>query len=129
MSVDYSFLIGYPTDSQIINLNDDGQLIGTVNRWIRQDLRPDEPKRLDIENRNIFVKDERSNRLSVDPDGLSGSPVFSIVHDVAGDRHLRFDGIVTHARSDRFAVYPSVHIRDLMELIVSDRAAVPNLLE
>lgn len=121
VTVDYSFLIGFPTDSRIIDLDDEGQLRGVVNRWIRQDLRSDGPKPLDVENRDMFVKDERSTRLSVEPDGLSGSPVFSIVRDAASDRHLRFDGIVTDARKDRFAVYPSVHVRTLMDQILTDR--------
>ncbi|MGU3358914.1 hypothetical protein ACLBWX_01130 [Methylobacterium sp. M6A4_1b] len=122
VAVDYSFLIGYPTDSQIINLNNDGQLVSIVNRWIRQDLRPDDLKLLDVDNRNMFVKDERSTRSSIEPDGLSGSPVFSIVRDTDSNRHLRFDGILTDARNDRFAVYPSVHIRDLMDQIIDDEA-------
>jgi hypothetical protein len=118
VKVDYSFLIGYPTDSQIINLNDEGQLVGVINRWIRQDLQPDEPKLMDVENRSMFVKHERSNRMSIEPDGLSGSAVFSIVHDGASNRHLRFDGLVTDARGDRFAVYPSAHIRNFLDQIV-----------
>lgn len=121
--VDYSFLIGYPTASFNADMNDEGEYQRFVNRWIRQDLQPDRPRLMDVENRDMFIKHDRSTRLSIEPDGLSGSPVFSIVHDAASNRHLRFDGVVTDARGDRFAVYPSVHIRNFMDQVVEDMAA------
>ncbi|MBX5303163.1 hypothetical protein HJB93_28690 [Rhizobium sp. NLR12b] len=120
LAADYSFLIGYPTASFDAEMNDEGAYQRFVNRWIRQDLQPDAPKLMDVENRSMFVKHAGSTRLSVEPDGLSGSPVFSIVRDAASDRHLRFDGIVTDALGDRFAVYPSVHIRHFLDTIVAD---------
>lgn len=120
LTVDYSFLIGYPAGSFDADTDDDGKYQRFVNKWIRQDLQPDVPRLMDVENRNMFIKHGRSTRLSVEPDGLSGSPVFSIVRDTTSDRHLRFDGIVTDARGDRFAVYPSAHIRDFMDRIVED---------
>lgn len=73
---------------------------------------------MDVEHRTVFVKHERSTRKSVEPDGLSGSPVFSVIKDRSSNRYLRFDGIVTHANGDRFAVYPSVYIRDMLDHIV-----------
>jgi len=120
ITADYSFLIGYPSSSAIIELDGDdhSKLSNFTMRWIRQDLEEDEPRPLDVEHRAIFVKHGRSTRESVEPDGLSGSPVFSIIKDKDNDRHLRFDGIVTHANGDRFAVYPSVYIRDMLEHIV-----------
>lgn len=78
---------------------------------------------MDVENRDIFIKHDGSTRQNIEPDGLSGSPVFSIVCDVSSDRHLRFDGIVTDARGDRFAVYPSVYIRNFMDEIIEGRTA------
>jgi hypothetical protein len=120
LAVDYSFLIGYPTKSFDADINDEGACEHFVNRWIRQDLQPDGPSLMDVENRDMFVKHPQSTRLSINPDGLSGSPVFSIVQDSVSDRHLRFDGIVTDARDDRFAVYPSVYIRHFMDQIVEE---------
>ncbi|TAY88106.1 hypothetical protein [Rhizobium leguminosarum] len=120
LTVDYSFLIGYPTASSDAEINEEGAFQRFVNKWIRQDLQPDAPKLMDVENRSMFVKHVRSTRSSVVPDGLSGSPVFSIVRDAASDRYLRFDGIVTDAHADRFAVYPSVHIRDFLDVIVAE---------
>ncbi|MBY5976998.1 hypothetical protein KUV39_10115 [Phaeobacter italicus] len=120
LTVDYSFLIGYPTESFGADINEEGECQRFVNKWIRQDLEPDGPALMDIDNRDMFVKHSQSTRLSTDPDGLSGSPVFSIVHDAASERHLRFDGIVTDARNDRFAVYPSVHIRRLLDQIIME---------
>lgn len=116
---EYSFLIGYPASSAIIELdeNDYSKLSNFTMRWIRQDLEEDQPRPLDVEHRTIFVKHERSTRKSVEPDGLSGSPVFSIIKDTDNNRHLRFDGIVTDAKHDRFAVYPSVYIRNMLEHI------------
>ena len=124
VTVDYAFLIGYPTSSERWNFNEDdeAELIGVVSGWILQDLQADEPGLLDTEHRNMFFQHERSNKLEVVPDGLSGSPVFSIVHDAPLNRYLRFDGIVTNARGSRFAVYPSIHIRDFLDLIVADAA-------
>lgn len=117
---DYSFLIGYPTNSAIITLNRDdySALAGFTARWVRQDLQAAKPEALDTEHRNIFIKHDRSTRLSIDPDGLSGSPVFSIVKAATSERFIRFEGIITNARGDRFAVYPSVYIRDMLEHIV-----------
>lgn len=120
---DYSFVIGYPAQSVRIelDLHDETKLSEFTLRWIRQDLQSSESAPMDPEHRSIFVKHERSTRLSIDPDGLSGSPVFSIVHDERKDRHLRFDGIVTNAREDRFAVLPSAHIRPMLDGIVDGR--------
>ena len=116
LKVVYSFLIGFPSESVITELDPSDEM--TISeyklRWIRQDLEPDERQPLDPENRNIFIKHHQSSRRSVEPDGLSGSPVFSIVQDSANDCHLRFDGIVTHAKGDRFAVYPSQRIREAL---------------
>lgn len=124
LSTDYSFLVGFPTSSMVIELDPDGELRldKFTPRWIRQDLEQASPEPLDPDNREIFVKHQRSTRLSIDPDGLSGSPVFSIVSDRGKERHLRFDGIVTHARGDRFAVYPSAFIRHILDGIVDDLA-------
>jgi hypothetical protein len=121
---DYSFVIGYPAQSVGIefDLEDETKLAEFTLRWIRQDLQHAETAPMDPENRLIFTKHERSTRLSINPDGLSGSPVFSIVHDRQNDRHLRFDGIVTNAREDRFAVLPSEHIRAMLDgIVVGDR--------
>ena len=119
---DYSFLIGYPTSSAIITLNpeDYSALESFTARWVRQDLQPANPEALDTEHRNIFIKHDRSTRLSIDPDGLSGSPAFSIVKAANSERFIRFEGIVTNARGDRFAVYPSLYIRDMLEHIVKN---------
>ncbi len=121
VATDYSFVIGYPSHSHKIelDLNDQSQLAAFTMRWIRQDLQASDPVSWDPENRVIFVKHEQSTRLSVDPDGLSGSPVFSIVHDGTMDRHLRFEGIVTHGKGDRLAVLASAHIRALLDSIVA----------
>lgn len=123
ISTDYSFLVGFPTRSMVIELDPDGELRleKFAPRWIRQDLEQADPEPLDTEKRDIFVKHHESTRLSIDPDGLSGAPVFSIVCDTRKERHLRFDGIVTNARGDRFAVYPSAFIRQVLDSIVDDR--------
>lgn len=111
VATDYSFVIGYPSSSHVIEVDfeDQAQLSEFTMRWIRQDLQPSENILMDTENRLIFIKHENSTRRSVEPDGLSGSPVFSIVHDRKKERHLRFEGIVTDARDDRFAVLPRTH--------------------
>lgn len=125
VAVDYSFLIGYPSTSNIIELDpeDPTRLSHFTMRWIRQDLEASAPQPLDTEHRAIFVKHKRSTRDSIDPDGLSGSPVFSIVKHRGNERSIRFDGIVTNANGDRFAVYPSVYVRDMLDHMVAQRAA------
>jgi hypothetical protein len=119
---DYSFVIGYPSGSAKIGLDleDQTKLTEFTMRWIRQDLQRSDGAPMDPENRLMFVKHERSTRLSIDPDGLSGSPTFSIVHDSIKERHLRFEGIVTHAKGDRFAVLPSAYIRPVLDAIVDE---------
>lgn len=118
---DYSFVIGYPAESVRIefDLEDETKLAEFTLRWIRQDLQRVDNAPMDPEHRLIFTKHEGSTRLSINPDGLSGSPVFSIVHDRQKDRHLRFDGILTNAREDRFAVLSSEHIRPMLDGIVA----------
>ena len=117
---DYSFVIGYPSGSMRIGLdmNDETRLSEFTARWIRQDLQAADLAPMDTKHRLIFVKHEQSTRLSIDPDGLSGSPVFSIVHDrrggappeIRGHRDQRSRGSVRrlpkclhtpHARRDR----------------------------
>lgn len=119
LTVDYSFLIGYPTSSERWNFsdNDESEFIGIVNGWIQQDLQADQPALMDTEHRSMFIQHEGSNKPEVEPDGLSGSPVFSIVNRVSNHRCLRFDGIVTNARNSRFAVYPSIYIREFLDQI------------
>lgn len=131
LTPEYSFLIGFPTTSTRITLDeaDDPKVLEFTLRWIRQDLEPAAWEPLDPPDRSIFKKHARSTRLSIEPDGLSGSPVFSIVADEDGLRHLRFDGIVTHARGDRFAVYPSATIRDLLDSIVDGNRHKEKALE
>ncbi|MBA8904179.1 hypothetical protein [Phyllobacterium sp. P30BS-XVII] len=118
---DYSFALGYPTKSVNIELNesDESKLSKFTAKWVRLDLLPASPQLMDIENRNIFEKHHASTQISIDPDGLSGAPVFTIVSDSFGQRTLRFDGIITHAKGDRFAIYPSECIRDFLDAIVS----------
>jgi len=123
---DYSFVVGYPTESHIIKLVDDedvgARVLGYVSQWIRQDLQADTEQKLDKENRNIFIKHLNSTRMSINPDGLSGAPVFSIVKDSNNDRHLLFEGLVTDAKDDRFAVYPSQHIKRALDQIADQSA-------
>lgn len=124
ITADYSFLVGYPSRSVRMEFDesDEGKLTEFVLGWVRQDLQVGSPQALDTENRDIFVKHERSTRLSIEPDGLSGAPVFSLVCDSANERHLRFDGIITNANGDRFAVYPSALIRKVLDSIIDASA-------
>lgn len=122
---DYSFVLGYPTESDDLELvNDDevgARVKEYVSKWIRQDLQVDTPKPLDTEHRNMFIKHPDSNRISIDPDGLSGSPVFSIIKK-GNERHLLFEGIVTNAKGDRFAIYPSLYIKQMLDKVIKDRS-------
>lgn len=123
VSADYSFLIGFPTKSLLIDIEDGDvpRISQFTMRWVRQDLQKTSRRLMDTDNRDIFVKHEDSTRMSIEPDGLSGSPVFSLVKGSDQERHLRFDGIVTNANGDRFAVYPSSYIRDLLDHIIGGR--------
>ena len=114
---DYSFLIGFPSQSVVCEPDptDGTKLSEFVLRWVQVDLQPTQRERMDTENREMFTKHPESTKQSVNPDGLSGSPVFSIVHDVGKNRQLQFNGILTNAKSDRFAVYPSSVIRHLLD--------------
>jgi hypothetical protein len=77
LDVEYSFLVGYPTTSVDYQFETDQETLAAVAiKWVRQDLQRAERMLLDPELRDIFIKPEASSRLSIDPDGLSGSPVF-----------------------------------------------------
>jgi len=117
---DYSFLIGYPHYAFTLDLDSRGEEVSEFTaRWIRQDLQEAAPALMDTENRNMFVKHEASTRSDIDPEGLSGGPVFSIVGDDQKNRYLRFDGIITNARDNRFAVYPSTDIRRFLDCVIA----------
>jgi hypothetical protein len=55
-----------------------------------------------------------SDRKSLPPhktrDSTGSSVFFTIVNDHLKDSYLKFEGIVTNERDDRFAVLPSAHI-------------------
>lgn len=113
----YSFLIGYRSEAFDAEIDEEGKCCHFKFRWTHLHIAETTSGLMDTENRIIFKKHPKSAQSSGEPDGLSGSPVFSIVCDAAHCCHLRFDGIVTNAREDRFAVYPSTIIRDVLDKI------------
>jgi hypothetical protein len=57
--------------------------------------------------------------MGLDPDGISGSPVFTVFEDESGERHLLIEGMITDASlSGVLAVYDAEPMRRLLDKIV-----------
>lgn len=88
-------------------------------RWVKLYLQRASNRRpLDPENRIVLEPHTEAPTTLKDPDGLSGAPVFFVWLDEEKQAHLGLAGVLTDARSDRFAVYSAVHIRSALEQCV-----------
>jgi hypothetical protein len=62
--------------------------------------------------------DPRSGDEAIDPDGMSGAPVFFIYLEDRKEAHLGFAGMVTDARIERYMVYDGALIRQVVDAFI-----------
>lgn len=116
------FTIGFPTCARDgdFELDDEGVPVKWMvkARWVKIYLRVDEAKQLDTENRIAMVLDERANQEPIDPDGMSGSPVFFIGKTDDHNAFLGFVGMITDAGNGRYMIYDAAIIRQVLDAYI-----------
>lgn len=123
-SIKAIFAIGYPTAFSDMNLEcDEDQNITAVNtdlRWVKLYLTQDNPALLDTENRRVMIQDPRAEQETIEPDGMSGAPVFFVWLDESSRAHLGFAGMITDARDRRYMIYDGSIIRQIVDRHIDD---------
>lgn len=114
-----SFALGFPTFARDgeVELDEHGMPVkwATEARWVKLYLRADEARPLDVENRLPMVQDERADQETIDPDGMSGAPVFFIGKTEEHDAFLGFAGMITDAVDRRYMVYDAAILKDVLD--------------
>jgi hypothetical protein len=121
-SVQAIFSIGYPTAFGDINTKcDDEGIVTTMSmelRWVKLYLMVSEAAPLDPENRRPMVQDPKADQETIDPDGMSGAPVFFVWLNAASEAQLGFAGMITHARDRRFMIHDGAHLRRVVDAYI-----------
>ena len=121
-SVKAIFSVGYPTAYGDVDVkcDDEGNVTGMDMelRRVKLYLTPDKPAGLDPENRLPMVQDPNADQETIDPDGMSGAPVFFIWLDPSSEAHLGFAGMITHACGRRYMIYAGAHLRRLVDCYI-----------
>jgi len=126
-SVKAIFSVGYPTAHGDVDfkIDDEGNAtdMNMELRWVKLYLTPDKPAPLDPENRRPMVQDPKADQETIDPDGMSGAPVFFISLDASSQAHLGFAGMITHARDRRYLIYDGAHLRCVVDSYIDQDKA------
>lgn len=115
------FLIGFPSELTEVTVPDWDEQCDEIPmtsryKWVKLYLQHATTHRpLTPENRIMLEPHDSMQTTPTNPDGLSGAPVFFIWMDEENQAQLGLAGIITDARSDRYAVYSTVHIRSALE--------------
>ena len=70
-----------------------------------------------------MVQDPKADQETIDPDGMSGAPVFFISLDASSQAHLGFAGMITHARDRRYLIYDGAHLRCVVDSYIDQDKA------
>lgn len=128
-SIKTIFAIGYPTTAGEFSIKYDQDFNVTqmdmTLRWVKIYFDLAEAAPLDPENRIPLVQSERADQETIEPDGMSGSPVFFVWLDPASNAHLGFAGIVTHARGRRYMIYDGAHVRQVLDMYIDQAMNFP----
>lgn len=113
------FAIGYPysegSQEYEYDENSDTYDISMQLRWVKLYLSAAPAGLMDTENRILLVPNEKADQKLIEPEGMSGAPVFFIWQDQARNAHLGFAGVITDARAERYAIYSGAQIRRLVD--------------
>ncbi|SHJ95004.1 hypothetical protein SAMN02745911_3791 [Aureimonas altamirensis DSM 21988] len=128
VQIQATFALGFPTFARDGDFVFDEEGIPTkwlaTARWVKLYLRVDEPKLMDIENRIPMVQDERADQQTIDPDGMSGAPVFFIAKTNENDAFMGFAGMITDARDRRYMVYDAQVLKQVLDTYVDEPSDV-----
>lgn len=120
-SVKAMFAIGYPTAFTDVDFVADEEgnpvALDMTLRWVKLYLALAAPAPMDTENRRPMVQDPNADQETIEPDGMSGAPVFFVCLD-RGVACLGFGGIVTEARERRYMVYDGDLLRRILDQYV-----------
>lgn len=114
------FFIGFPSQALGYDLHDAGDRLSNLRtRWIKLLVEP-APTAIQFEpNRDYYRTTTPLDENNLDPDGLSGSPIYSVYLDNADQCCVCITGMITHvSRSGVLAVYDADVIRRLLDTIV-----------
>jgi hypothetical protein len=115
-----SFFLGFPSQILGYDLSDDGSKLEHLHaRWVRMLIEPAPDALQFVPNRTYFRTKTALDSVGLDPDGISGSPIFTVFEDESGERHLLIEGMITDASvSGILAVYDAEPMRKLLDEIV-----------
>lgn len=131
------FTIGLPTDQRSVELQWDEKTYSfdtehTVRySFLYLEPVPNEP--MDIEHRIAMGLSGSSKTLRIEPDGLSGSPVFGLIQTRWDAFSIVFVGFITHGRClakvtedrpQRFLVYPIQYVQRVLDAIADGKSQV-----
>lgn len=119
-----AFAIGYPTFAREADMvfDDDGIMTSwsPLSKWVKLYLKVDKPALLDTENRIPMIQDDRADQQTIEPDGMSGSPVFFIGKTPDNDAYFGFAGMITTARDRRYMVYDGAILKSVIDRCIDD---------
>ncbi|WP_157059015.1 hypothetical protein [Loktanella sp. 5RATIMAR09] len=129
------FTVGLPTDQRSMDLQwDDETCSYDTEHKLRYSflyLEPVVGEPMDLEHRIAMCLSGSSKNHQIEPDGLSGSPVFGILQTEIETFSIVFVGFITHGRClskvtadrpQRFLVYPVEPIRKVLDAIVDGKS-------
>ena len=123
-SVQAIFAIGFPTFARepTLEIDDDGEPTkwAVQAHWVKLYLARSENQLLDTENRTPMVQDGRADQEAIDPDGMSGAPVFFVGLTTETNAFLGFSGMITHALGQRYMVYDASHLKTVVDRYIDD---------
>jgi hypothetical protein len=111
------FFIGFPNQAVGYDTSVDGQALEHLrSRWIRLHLSPVTKSEFAIPNRIHFESLDAFTDVNIEPDGISGSPVFVVYQTTDRVCHIGFCGIITHANANgNCAVYDARAIKMILD--------------
>ena len=116
------FALGFPMFARDGDLEEDEDGLPTkwlaTARWVKLYLEIDQVRLLDTENRIPMVQDKRVEQETIDPDGMSGAPVFFIGKTQDHNAFLGFAGMVTNANGRRYMVYDAAILKQVLDSYV-----------
>lgn len=113
------YFIGFPSQAVGYEISFvDGKLEHLKNRWIRLMLEPDETTLRLVPNRVYMKSRDSFDSIQIDPDGISGSPVFVVYQTPDDQCHLGFCGTITDAnKSGVVAVYDARPMQLFLDML------------
>jgi hypothetical protein len=114
------FFIGFPLQAVGYDLKDSGDALSNLRtRWVKLLVEPAPDAIQFVPNRLYFRTGTPLEEMGLDPDGISGSPIFCIYQDEEDQCRVCIGGMITHAsKSGALAVYDPEPIRLLLDGIV-----------